>query len=384
MIAHMEEDTLSFDEIRPYHDHEVNEVLMRLTKKPSFFKLMKYMFPEESGESIVENFKHIHTTLSFQEKYISRAIRKMVRDSSSGLTYEGLEKLDPEKPYLFISNHRDIIMDSAILNVLLFEHGYNTTEIAIGDNLMVSSLVTDLMKLNKSFIVHRKVPMHDMLAYSTRLSKYIRTTLTDKQSSVWLAQRNGRAKDGDDKTQASLLKMLNISGQRSLAENYGELNIIPMAVSYEIEPCGALKAEEWVHEHLGITYEKDDKTGMIRGIRDPKGRIHLHIGEPISPSLKDIPKDQKKNEWIQSLANLIDDQIFSLYKLWPGNYIASDVLSGTTEFADHYSQEEKEAFDQMLQKQVQAAKGDPDLLRMRLLSIYAKPVWNRYKINSPG
>ena len=380
MTAHMEEDTLSFDEIRPYHDHEVNAVLMRLTQKHSFFKLMHYMFPEESGASIAENFKNIHDTYTFQEKYISRAIRKMVRDSSEGLTFEGFNNLDPQKPYLFLSNHRDIIMDSAILNVLLFENGFNTTEIAIGDNLMVSSLVTDLMKLNKSFIVHRKVPMHQMLAYSTRLSRYIRSTLTQKKSSVWLAQRNGRAKDGDDKTQASLLKMLNISGQGSLEENYRELNIIPMAVSYEIEPCGALKAEEWVHDHLGIEYEKNDKKGMIRGIRDSKGRIHMNIGNPISPSLAGIPQNQKKNEWIQSLANLIDDQIFSLYKLWPGNYIASDILTGSTEFKSQYSEEEKHNFNLILQKQINTVKGDPEFLRMRMLSIYAKPVWNRYKI----
>ena len=235
----MNETELSFEEIRPYRDEEVNEVLKGIAKKPSFLKLAPFMFPHLTAEEIQAGFSYVESTRAFQALYIHQGMRSLVGNSTDGLSYEGIKQLDKRTPYLFLSNHRDIILDSAFLNILLFEHGFDTTEIAIGDNLMVSSLVTDLMKLNKSFIVHRSAPRKLIPHYSRRLSAYIRHVIRNEGHSVWLAQRNGRTKDGLDETAPGLLKMLSLSGPKELTENFAQLNLTPWPFPMNMNPVRA-------------------------------------------------------------------------------------------------------------------------------------------------
>lgn len=360
---------LSFEDIRPYHDEEVHEVLQRVCQKPSFFQLIRYLFPQMRQEEVVEGFSHIHSTRAFQALYIHSAIRSIVGSSTDGLSYSGIKELAKDRPHLFLSNHRDIILDSAFLNILLFEHGLETTQIAIGDNLMVSGLVTDLMKLNKSFIVHRSAPRHLMMAYSQRLSRYIRHLIGEQGASVWLAQRNGRTKDGRDQTAPALLKMLALSGSDDLATAFAELNIVPMAVSYEYEPCDGLKAEELVHQDLGLPYEKDDKLAIIQGIRAPKGRVHLAVGQPLALPPGSLPTN--RNEACRVLAVRLDEAIDGLFRRWPTHYIAADLRDGSTRFEGHYSAAEKARFLTYLDTRIQGLKGDPDRLRHKLIDIYA-------------
>ena len=365
----MEEHALTFEDIRPYHDEEVHAVLQRITQKPSFFQLIRYLFPQMRREDIIEGFRHIHSTRAFQALYIHSAIRSIVAHSTEGLSYTGIRELDKTRPHLFLSNHRDIILDSAFLNILLFEHGYETSQIAIGDNLMVSGLVTDLMKLNKSFIVHRSAPRHLMLAYSQRLSRYIRHLIQEKGASVWLAQRNGRTKDGRDQTAPALLKMLALSGPDDLATAFGALHIVPMAVSYEYEPCDGLKAEELVHQDLGLPYEKDDKQAIIQGIRAPKGRVHLAVGEPLHLAPGSLGTD--RNAACRQLAAQIDEAIAALYHRWPTHYIAADLRDDCTRHQAHYTPEARAQFLAYLDQRAQGLRGDPERLRRKLIEIYA-------------
>ncbi|MEO0473841.1 MAG: glycerol acyltransferase, partial [Bacteroidota bacterium] len=275
-----------------------------------------------------------------------------------------------------------IILDPAVLNVLRFELGYDTTEIAIGDNLMVSQLVTDLMKLNRSFVVHRSAPRAEVYQYSLRLSTYIRQAIEHNRVSVWLAHRNGRAKDGLDQTHTGLLKMLNMSGEGSVLDNFRSLNIVPMAISYEYEPCDFLRAEELVHQQLDLPYQKDDKIAIIRGIRDPKGRVHLAIGAALDDQFYDqIDPRANRNAQIRQLCAAFDREIVGLYKLWPNHYIALDRLNGKRDLEAHYSAEEEAAFDQWLDKRLAKASGPPDYLRQVILDMYANPVRNTMRLN---
>lgn len=372
----MSELPLSFDEIRPYFDHEVPEVLERLSKKPSFFVLMKYLFPERTGEEIVERFSHITGVEQFQTEYIRHAIWRMVEETTTDVTIEGLENLEEGTCYLFLSNHRDIILDSAILNILLKKAGRPTTKIAIGDNLLVSGLVTDLMKLNKSFIVHRAVARKDMIAFSRRLSAYIREQITTGKDSIWIAQRNGRTKDGNDQTHTGLLKMLSLTGPERLTDKFRELQIIPMSISYEFDPCDGLKAEELYHLHHDLPYEKDDKVGMVKGIRGPKGRVHLCLGSPVNDWLDEMPENRNLNAWLREFADALDRILHRNFRLWPANYIAVDMLEGTPRFSENYSENDMAAFSAHMATALTGLKGDPEKLRKQFLEIYANPVRN--------
>ncbi|MEL6250391.1 MAG: 1-acyl-sn-glycerol-3-phosphate acyltransferase [Bacteroidota bacterium] len=372
----MRNSVLSFEEIRPYRDEEVKAVMARLSQKHSFKILLQYFFPGQSIEDIEKGLMEVESSADFQDKYISKAIRRMKEESTQDLSHEGFEHIDKNQSYFYISNHRDIILDPGFLNFLLHREGFETTQNAIGDNLLVSALVTDLMKMNKSFIVHRSVERKDMLSYSQRLSAYVYEVLESGQS-IWMAQRNGRAKDGNDHTNPALLKMLNLSGAGKIDENFLQLNLTPMAISYEFEPCDMLKAEELVHQRLGLPYEKDDKVAMIRGIRDPKGRVHLKIGKSIAEKIRYIPTGGRINDYFKSLANLIDREIWALYKLWPNNFIAYDLIEGKDQFWNFYSKEKKQGFLDYMENKLKGSKGEPKMLKEQFLLIYANPLRNK-------
>lgn len=368
----------NFDEIRPYHQAEIPQVMRRIVEKTSLFVMTGVFFPELSPEEIKKRFLQIQTTEEFQDKYMGEALRRMVASTVQTLTVEGIEKLDPTQSYLFIANHRDIVLDPGIFNEYRHSKGFPTTLIAIGDNLLVSGLVTDLMKLNKSFIVHRSVPRHQLMRYSQRLSQFIRQQMFSEGESIWIAQRSGRAKDGNDETQTALLKMLHIASEKGLVEGFADLNLVPLTISYEFEPCDMFKTEELVHKHLSLPYTKDDKMSIIRGIRDPKGRIHMQIGDPITKAeLTAVGDENQRNEWFRRLAELIDCKIQTDYRLWPNHFIAYDLLTEQHAYQDRYTVAEKERFEAHLAQRMQEMKGPEEALREQFLFLYAKPVQNR-------
>lgn len=374
--------TQAFDSIRPYKDSEVPEAVNRLINHPLFNQVTSYLFPELEMSRLKEELADISSIKEFQSRMMHPTARKVIDTSSDGITHSGFDKLSANTGYLFISNHRDIVLDSAILNVLLFEQGRDTTEVAIGNNLLVNDWVTDLVKLNKNFIVNRNVPPREMYSYSQTLSSYIRYTISEKKTSVWIAQREGRTKDGDDQTQQGLLKMLGLSGEGDFYENYSALRLAPMAISYEYDPCDVLKARELQRKEAGDPITKtpeDDLKSMITGITGVKGRVHLSLGKIVDEKLQEIKTIKNKNDQMQALADLIDDRIHKSYHLWPTNYIAYDMLI-EKRFSEKYSKEEEEKFLSYLKKQTEAFKGDYSLLESHLLAMYANPVINKIKV----
>ncbi len=370
-----------FDSIRPYRDNEMHEVFEQLMKEESFIELLKYLFPQIPIKDFVNKLLSLKTIHEFQIGIVYPFIKELIKNTTQGVTSEGLDKLDPNKSYIFISNHRDIVLDSAFLNILLHENGHNTCEIAIGDNLLIYPWITKLVKLNKSFLVKRNLPARQMLESSKQLSEYIRYTVTERNSSVWIAQREGRSKDGDDRTQTSLLKMLNLSGNGNFENNFKEIQIVPLAISYEYDPCDYLKANEFLIKTKNPEYKKspaDDLKHMGAGIKGRKGRVHFKAGTPIELELKDI-NELAKNDQLTKLASIIDEHIHNNYKLWPGNFIASDKLNNNTHFANKYTQEDVSKFNAYIDEHVSRIDSDHDFIKSTLLGMYATPVKNFFK-----
>jgi len=373
---------LNFDSIRPYKDEEIHEVFERLINEVSFLELIKFLYPNFSTEQFLKKLLSIQSINQFQTEVIYPYVKEVLRTTTKGITHSGIDKLDPNGHYLFISNHRDIVLDSAILNILMVENKFNTTEIAIGDNLLIYPWITDLVKLNKSFIVQRNLPVRQMMESTKRLSTYIRETLTKRNQSIWIAQREGRSKDGDDRTQVSLLKMLNMSGNGNFADNFGEINIVPVSISYEYDPCDYLKALEFQMKRDDSEYKKsqaDDLKHMGAGLRGRKGRVHFGFGTPIKKELKDLDT-MAKNDQLQGLAELIDTQIHNNYKFYPGNFIADDLFTDHQRHIDKYTNEDKSTFLAYLDEHLSRIEGDKDFLHNTLLEMYGNPVKNFYTV----
>jgi len=370
-----------FEKIRPYHDYEINMAMDRITKDPFFDKIASYVFPEKNLEEVKSIFLSINSADEFQLKFSHLAVRRVVELSSDGLTFEGFDKLDPLKPYLFIANHRDIVLDSAILQVLLVEHNIRTSEITFGSNLMNSPFIIDIGKVNKMFTVFRGGNRIELLNNSKLLSSYIRYAITEKHNSVWIAHRNGRTKDGNDKTEEALLKMLNLSGKQDIKNNFSELNIIPLTISYEYEPCGTLKVNE-LYQSLISEYKKaqgEDFNSIVKGFTQPKGRIHLCAGKLITTEFLNIDENKSYKENISIITKNIDNQIYKDYRLWKTNYIAYDVLANNTSSNEHYSIEDKEKFLLFVINEINKLEGDKLVLKEMYLKMYANPVMNFMK-----
>ncbi len=370
-----------YNEIRPYRDSEIHEVIKILTKEESFKTLLKFLFPQIPVSDFIQKLLTIRSVKEFQIGIIYPYIKEIIKNTTQGLSSEGLDKLDPQKSYLFISNHRDIVLDSAFLNILLLENGHETSEIAIGDNLLIYPWITQLVKLNKSFVVRRNLPSRQMLESSALLSKYIRHNITERKQSVWLAQREGRSKDGDDRTQTSLLKMINMSGSGNFEDSFREICIVPLSISYEYDPCDYLKAHTFLLKSENPEFKKsqaDDLKHMATGIQGRKGRVHFKAGNPIDCQLNGL-NDVEKNDRLVKLAEILDDQIHKNYKLWPGNFIAADILNQNNAFVDKYSQEDVEHFNTYIDEHISRVQGDRAFIHRFLIKMYANPVMNFYK-----
>ena len=370
-------DTYNFDDIRPYYDNEAREVMRRLQHDPLFMQLIKHLWPEMTQEEAFAKADKVTSNMAFQLEFMHQAIRVIVSRSSTGLTCSGFENIDPKQAYLYIANHRDILLDSAILQILLVEHGFETSEITFGNNLMQGNFITDFGKLNRMFTVVREGNSRELYEISQKLSAYIRHTISKKNVSVWIAQRNGRTKDGNDLTQSGLIKMLNMSGGKNFSESIKQLKIVPLSISYEYEPCDDLKVQELYLSSLHSKYVKapgEDLTSILTGITQPKGRIHMAVGKPIDKELLEIEKISNENEKIKQLVNVIDEQLYANYKLWPVNYIAIDILNESKEFSSFYSEEEKQNFVDYIKQKTSKLKGDEQSLFNLFINMYANPV----------
>lgn len=369
-----------FDDIRPYNDAELPEKIGLLLKDPVFNEVMGYIFRNpELKENKLQHLKKIRSIEQLQTTFVRHLVEIILHNTTKGLTCSGLENLDKSKSYLFVSNHRDIILDSAFLNYLILSNGMNTTQIAIGDNLLIYDWIKHAVKLNRAFVVKRNIAARELLEASRKLSTYIRGSITENNTSVWIAQREGRTKDGDDQTQLSLLKMLNMSNSKSLAEGFGELTIIPLSISYEIEPCGLCKVEELVKRDSEEGYSKttaDDLKSMASGLFSQKGRVHFSFGKPILTSFLEQNNHLQPNEFIQELAIRIDHRIHQYFKLWPYNYVAYDMMYGAGEFIDNYTSQDMTAFSEMIEEAKKMVPSNPEEAAKKFIRMYAKPVEN--------
>ncbi len=348
-------DINNFEDIRPYRPDEVPGVVDRLLQHDSFFEMMRFVYPSFGREEIEEMMREVKTVDDFQSEISAPAFKVIAQTTTSGLTFTNMDAIKKDEAYLFLSNHRDIILDSALLNVSLMEMGYPTTQIAIGDNLLNNQVIRDLVRLNKSFIVNRSVNSKEVLAVSRRLSNYIHHSIREEKTSIWLAHKEGRSKDGDDRTASGLLKMLVSSVDDSIHESLAKLNIVPMVVSYEYDPCDIYKAHELLETRESGSYNKrkgEDYRSALKGITGHKGRVNITVGNKLRSSLERLPADVPKNELFRLLSQEIDRRMHLRYRLWPTNYIAFDLLHGGREHSSEYTGIQKVAFKNYIRGRV--------------------------------
>jgi 1-acyl-sn-glycerol-3-phosphate acyltransferase len=373
----------NFDDIRPYTDKEVREKIKTMVKDPAFERVLMYLFKNRPKVEMVKlQLRMIRKIKQLQGTFVYDLLRWIINKTSDGLQCMGLDKLDKTKPYLFISNHRDIILDAALLNYLIFEKGMNTTQIAIGNNLLLYEWIEHAVKLNRAFIIKRNLPPRELMEASQKVSAFIRKSITEDNLSVWIAQREGRTKDGFDKTQESMLKMLNMSNKKSFSEGFKELNIVPVSISYEIEPCGLAKMKELIKkEHYGQKKtDKDDLKSMSMGMFNPKGRMRFSFGQSIEVNFDEAKTKEQQNQQIKELAEMIDNQIYANFKLWPNNFIAYDMLMPEPKFKHKYTSHEKKVFKTMLDQAMIFIDFPITDIQERFLKLYANPVINKMKV----
>lgn len=370
-----------FDHIRPFYDSEVNEAITGVVNHPMMKALMSFTFPDVEEEVWANQLLKTHSKRDFQINFIYQAIQQVLQKSSDGLTTSGFEKLDKHTPYLYISNHRDIILDTSLINVSLYDHGLIMTASAIGDNLVQKAFLHTLSRLNRNFLVQRSLSPRELLQSSKLMSEYICQLLSRENRSVWIAQREGRTKDGNDMTQQGVLKMLAMgSDEDNLMDYFKRIKIVPVSISYEYDPTDMLKMPRLLAEANDEVYIKEkneDFMTLISGIMGQKKRIHIHVGDVLEKEL-DVIKEENdnQNKQIQALAQVIDDSILTTYKLWPTNYIAYDLLNETNRFASHYTEKEKGLFERRLEMRIDI---ENKVMREGFLAMYANPVVNKMK-----
>ncbi len=368
-----------FDEIRFFHDDEVQPALKHYVKHPMVKALLQFSFPEKSFKEIEEIVYTCHSIRDFQTKIIYNSVQRVLEKSSEGLTYSGFEKLDKNESYMYISNHRDIILDTCLLNVVLFEQDLRMTASAIGDNLVKKPFLLLLSKINRNFLVQRGLSPREMLQSSQKLSEYIRHLLLEEKRSVWMAQRQGRTKDGNDSTQQGVLKMLAMAkGELSIAEYFARIKIVPVSISYEFDPTDILKMPEIMAKRMEETYIKsanEDFNSIMKGALGNKGRIHIEAGDVIEKEWFENLEKQKisTNDLLMEIALNIDKRIHRNFKLWPANYISQDLLNNDSTYSSHYTVKEKRQFERRLSRRIDVKNS---LEVNSYLLMYANPVIN--------
>ena len=372
-----------FDAIRPFYETEVNEALQSVIPHPMMKALMNFTFPEMDDEVWKAQLKKTHSIRDFQCNFIYHTVQRILENSSDGLTTSGFEHLEKNNSYLFISNHRDILLDTTLLNAALFQNGHLMTASAIGDNLVKKSFIKTLARLNRNFLVLRGLSPREMLQSSKLLSEYMGQLLLHENRSVWIAQREGRTKDGNDETNPGVLKMIGMaSDEVDVMQYFKKLKIVPVSISYEYDPTDVLKMPQLLAEANNEVYVKsknEDLNTILSGVMGQKKRIHLHIGKVLDTEMDQIvAENDSSNKQIQALAQKIDDAVLSNYKLWPTNFIAYDIVHKTSTYSHMYTESEKSLFERRLEMRIGL---DNPIALEGFLAMYANPVVNKLKYN---
>ena len=370
-----------FDAIRPFYDTEINKALHNIANHPMMKALMNFSFPDVADDIWKEQLRKTHSIRDFQCNFIYQSVQKVLEKSSEGMTTSGFENLKPNTAYLFVSNHRDILLDTTLLNTALFEHGLVMTASAIGDNLVKKSFLKTLAKLNRNFLVQRGLTPREMLQSSKLLSEYIGQLLLHENRSVWIAQREGRTKDGNDETNPGVLKMVGMgSDEKNLMDYFRKIQIVPVSISYEYDPTDALKVPQLMAEANNEVYVKEkneDFMTILSGALGQKKRIHIHVGKVLDAEIEAIKaENDNSNKQVVALAQVIDDAILSNYKLWPTNFIANDLVNNTNRYSHLYTENEKSLFERRLEMRIDH---DNPVVLEGFLAMYSNPVVNKLK-----
>ena len=374
-------DMSEFESISPYTDAEAAEALSKLAEFPLLSQVSQQFFPNESPDFLKNVLKSIKTIDEFQVLVMQKVVRWVIDNTAKNFSYDGISNIDPAKKFLALSNHRDIILDPAITQLILYNNGIPMTEIAVGDNLITNKTIEYLIRSNRMIKVVRGISARELYLSSQLLSKYIRLNITEQRSSIWLAQRQGRTKNGYDITEQGLLKMLDMSGKADFQTNFEELNIIPMSVSYEYEPCDILKARELVisRKHKYVKAEGEDFNSIVTGIMQPKGSIHMNIGTPLtSDEIAEAAKCDK-NDRYQLIRHAVDQRVIDGFKLWKNNYVAYDIANHGFKYSHLYDQSDVEQFVSYMEHKLDTVEPEVNRedLRRIFIDIYANPVYTK-------
>ena len=375
-------DLAEFTDIAPFNDEETDAALSRLANHPNTPWISRYIFPDKPASFLAELLRSIHTVDDFQNIVMSKAVEWVINSTMKDFTYDGMKNIKKLKGcYLAMSNHRDIILDPAIMQVMLMRNGLPPTEICVGDNLLKQKSVELLIRSNRMIKVIRGISARELYLSSQQLSKYIRESITSGHSSVWIAQRQGRTKDGVDITEQGLLKMLDMSGTKDFVENFKEIQIVPISMSYEYEPCDIMKAREMLISRTQkyVKRELEDLESIIMGIKQQKGNVHMNIDTPITEEEIIEAAECDKNDRYKKMRYAVDRRVIQGYKLWKTNYMAFDWVNNTTKYSDHYDKADLEGFKEYIagqMKMVESTLNQEELLDI-LLHIYSNPVLNK-------
>ncbi|MBP5721342.1 MAG: 1-acyl-sn-glycerol-3-phosphate acyltransferase [Bacteroidales bacterium] len=372
-------DLEQYNDIAPFSDEEAAAAIQRLANHPNVPWISKFIFRNQPETYLRDILRNIHTVDEFQKVVMSYAIEWVIKTSVHNFSYDGLSKLQAIKgKYLAMSNHRDIILDPAFLQIILHWNNMPMTQICVGDNLLKQKSVELLIRSNRMIKVIRGISARELYLSSQHLSEYIRESITSGTSSVWIAQRQGRTKDGNDITEQGLLKMFDMSGTKDFVQNFLELNIVPLSISYEYEPCDILKAREVLISRTQkyVKTENEDLQSIMLGIKQPKGNVHMNFGDPLTEEEIVEASFCDKNDRYQKIRHAVDRRIIKGYKLWKTNYIAYDLMNGTSDFAEQYTPEEVKAFKDYMAGQLQMVEPELDKAALAdiFLHIYGNPV----------
>ena len=374
----------NIEEIRSYRDDEYRQKAAMLLQEPYFKAVISAIMPEVDYNLFGQKMMSLNSIKEFQSEIIVPFLNGLIAKTTTGVEAQDIEINEKDRNYLYISNHRDIVLDASFLCWLLHKHGYETCEIAIGDNLLAYQWISDLVRINKSFIVKRGVGIKQALEAAKQLSTYIRYCINDKKQSVWIAQREGRAKDSNDRTQDALIKMLTLSSNKSTLDAIRQLNIAPVAISYEYDPCDSLKAYELLQKSKNPNFkksEKDDLISMQTGIMGYKGKVNYHFTPCINEELDAINPELDKAGLLQSVSQIIDRHIHRNYCIYTINYIAYDLLHKSERFAQEYNAEKQEKFVKYLQGQItklgEISTEDYQCVYETMLTMYSNPLKNK-------
>lgn len=376
-----------FSDIAPFGPDLFSIKMQSLVREPGFEHALRFVMPDVDYDAFVSMLLEIHDPDTFQNRVMWPFLEMLADRTTTGITVSGLEHLEKGKAYTFVTNHRDIVLDASFLNLCFLRGKLPTSEVAIGDNLLVYDWIDDLVRLNKSFIVKRNLKLTKALEAARQLSAYIHHAVVDNGSSVWIAQREGRAKDSNDRTQEAVIKMLSLEGGGDTQSNLLQLNIVPVSISYELDPNDYLKARELMLRHRNPEFKKtqrDDLFSMETGLLQPKGHIHFAISPCINNQVSQLPQLERQ-ELIKRICHIIDCDIHDGYRLYPVNFIAEDMLAGNEKYLPYYTDGQASEFAQRI-ADIPAKTGltdltaeELDIMRHTVLTMYANPLKNKLR-----